>query len=87
MRQPCNSLSLNFLTVVIKLYHICDKAFRLIWKSFSTDVKKLICNGICASPYPILHLEAFYSACKNSSACLGKKHWSQKNATHEIHIR
>lgn len=45
------------------------------------------CNEISASPYPILHLEVYYSACKNSSACLGKKHWSQKNATHEIHIR
>ncbi len=42
MRQPCNSLSLNFLTVVIKLYHICDKAFRLIWKSFSTFVKNIL---------------------------------------------
>ena len=31
----------NFLTDVLKLYHSCAKALRLIWKSFLTAVKNI----------------------------------------------
>ena len=55
MRQPCDCNA-------SALFYICGKALPQLWKSFLTDVKKLICNGICASQYPILHLEAYYSA-------------------------
>ncbi len=35
----------NFLTDVVKLYHIYDKAFRQLWKSFLTAVKNMKSNG------------------------------------------
>ena len=44
MRSERNSLSFIFLTAVVKLYHICQKALSHIWKSFTTIVKKLEYN-------------------------------------------
>lgn len=38
---PESYLFLIFLTDVLKLYHSCAKALRLIWKNFLTAVKNI----------------------------------------------
>ena len=44
LKQGKFPLGINFLTTVIKLFHICAKAFRQLWKSFLTAVKNMKSN-------------------------------------------
>ena len=42
-------LHYNFLTVVVKLYHIYQKALAHMWKSFTTTVKNMKDNYLKTS--------------------------------------